>query len=422
MKILFVLDQLPYPPRNGVTVPTFNYVSRLARQHDVSLLYVKDSSEDLDTGAVAENSRYVDCFWTVNRVHKSKLRRIKDELTLSHPYFLGWKYDTEQVKKNLNGYAFDVVWVSPFAVVDVVESLASLLRPKPIYVAGINDCTTAMLRSSGKRIFLEGLDIGTRAMFAMKWLRGCRFGSMEAKILRNYDLILIQTGVEEMWLGRISKGKLDEKLLVLPNGVNTVLFGIPLGEPGKDILFVGDLSGVYSQVILWLLDKVWPRIRVMQRDTKLFVIGKSPSSTLRRKMLLDDRVVHTEYSADICDVFRQKGVMLAPVFKNYGLINKVIEAMAAGVPVVGDRGCFNGISGFENGTHGIIANDAVSMANSINKLLDSTRLRHNISKAARELVKSLFVWEERISKINTNLVSLLDTRLSKDPGPEDQVF
>lgn len=36
MKILFVLDELPYPPKNGVTIPAFNYLSRLALEEEVS--------------------------------------------------------------------------------------------------------------------------------------------------------------------------------------------------------------------------------------------------------------------------------------------------------------------------------------------------------------------------------------------------
>lgn len=35
------------------------------------------------------------------------------------------------------------------------------------------------------------------------------------------------------------------------------------------------------------------------------------------------------------------------VFKGYGLINKALEAMASGVPVIGGAAAFNGVEGFE---------------------------------------------------------------------------
>ena len=52
MKFLFVLNKLPYPPRDGGTVPTFNWIRRLSTEHHVSLLYVKDEKAEIKPSSV----------------------------------------------------------------------------------------------------------------------------------------------------------------------------------------------------------------------------------------------------------------------------------------------------------------------------------------------------------------------------------
>ena len=91
--------------------------------------------------------------------------------------------------------------------------------------------------------------------------------------------------------------------------------------------------------------------------------------------------------------------MLSPVFKGFGLINKVVESMAAGVPVVGTSGSFNGISEFNNGQHGIISNNVDSFIAETSKLLTNPKKRRDIANSARALVRKNFSWEDRISAI-----------------------
>ncbi|MFV9644337.1 MAG: glycosyltransferase family 4 protein [Desulfobacterales bacterium] len=410
MKILFVSDQLPYPPRNGVTIPTFNYMSRLALHHDVSLLFLTEDIQKIDRKQVTANRNYVNQLWILERWKKSKLIRMRDELIMRKPYFLGYTYNTAKLKEFLLGQAFDVIWISPFKTVDIIETIFGVIGSTPIYVAGINDCATAMLRNMGKKLVMSGLDFKTRVLYLTRWIRSWPIGRMETKMLRKYDLILVQTDVERLWLDILSNGELNVRTMILPNGVNELLFKIPIGYVNKDLLLLGNLESEYREVISWVVQKVWPRIKSAKHEARFFIIGKKDGSTLCRTIDSDSRIVHKEYEEDIRKVFRQKAVMLAPVFKAYGLINKVIESMAAGVPVVGDSGSFNGIPGFENGRHGIIAKDAKVMADSVIALLDSHQKSTEMARAARNLVKKHFSWQDRINMINERLDTFLKKR------------
>lgn len=399
MRFLFVLDVLPYPPRDGTTIPTFNWINRLSSKHHVSLLYINDKTSVLNNQRVTENRSYVKNLWIIENARSSAWVRIKDELIGRKPFFLGSSIDTIRLRECLNGHAFDVVLGSPITVTETIESICKMLGPGPIYVSGHNDSLTALLKSLIKRYKMKELDFKTRMLYLIGWLRSFGIGRIEAKILRIYDLILVQSDVDKKWVDKISSGKLSQKTMVVSNGVNDDLFDIPIMNDGKDILFLGILNNGYGKSLEWLMDNVWPKIRKTHKDSRLYVVGRGASDRLRSRMAEDSHITYSEYIPNICDVFKNKSVMLAPVFKGFGLINKVVESMAAGVPVIGTLDSFNGISEFINGQQGIVANDADSFMKETKKLLANPMKRRNIADSARSLVKKNFSWEDRIEAI-----------------------
>ena len=408
MRILFVLDKLPYPPRDGSTIPTFNWISRLSSKHDVSLLYVKDEAIELNQQQVSENRPFLENLWVIESSRSSAYIRIKDELIRRKPYFLGWSVDIAKLGQCLNDRSFDVVWGS-FSVTETIRSIHKILNPGPIYVSGMSDSNTAVLRSLGKRSIIKGLDFKTRVVYLISWLRSWGVSRIEAEMLKIYDLILLQTEVDKKWIDKISSGKLASKTMAVSNGVNDDLFDLPIMNDGSDILFFGILSKGYSgygKSLEWLMNNVWPKIRKAHKDAKFYVLGRGASDRLRLRMAEDGRITYAEFMPNICEVFKNKVIMLSPVFKGYGLINKVIESMAAGVPVVGTIGSFNGIPEFSNGQHGIVANDADNFVTETLRLLANPMKRKDIAYSAKALVRKKFSWDDKINTIVERIESI----------------
>ena len=326
-----------------------------------------------------ENRSYLENLWVIESSRSSAFVRMKDELIGHKPFFLGWSIDEIKLRQYLDGHSFDVVWGYSLSITEPIESIQKILGSGPIYVSGMSDSNTAVLRSLGKRSMIKGLDFKTRLLYLSSWLRSWRVGRIEAKMLRIYDLILLQTDVDKKWIDKISSGILVKKTMAVSNGVNDDLFNLPIMNDGKDILFLGILNNGYGKSLEWLINNVWPKIRITHKETRLYVVGRGASDRLRLRMDEDNHIIYTEYLPNICDVFKNKAIMLAPVFKGFGLINKVVESMAAGVPVVGTSGSFNGISGFTNGRHGIVANNADSFAKETLKLFANPTKRRDIA-------------------------------------------
>jgi glycosyltransferase involved in cell wall biosynthesis len=359
---------------------------------------MKDETTEISNQQLIENRAYVENLWMLNCKRSPIYNRIKDELLMRKPFFLGWSADLKKLSKYLNGRAFDVVWGSPLSVAEIVEIIKEILNHEPIYVCGMSDSNTAVLRSLGKRSIIKGLDFKTRVIYLMGWLRSLGVSRIEAKMLGTYDLILLQTDVDKKWIDKISSGRLTRKTLAVSNGVNDSLFDLPIRTDGKDILFLGILRNGYGKSLEWLLNNVWPKLQQAHTDKRLHVVGRGASDRLRTRMD-GDNIAYSEYIPNICDIFKNKIIMLSPVFKGYGLINKVIESMAAGVPVIGTADSFNGLPEFKNGQHGIVAKDANSFIEESIKLLANQQKRKDIAIEARILIRNKFSWDDRIESI-----------------------
>lgn len=412
--ILFVLDQLPFPPRNGVTIPTFHYLKGLAKLFNVFLLFVTDNKDGVDQDQLKRNKEFVEQCWVLEGYTRLQSERVLQELLMQNFYFCPWNWGASigAISRILDGKAFDFVWISPLSVGNVMAAFDRLIHTKPVYIAGINDCATAVYRNMKRDIVQKGLKRTDRIRGGLAWLRSIPMAKTEAKILSNYDLILVQTASEYRKLIQISHGGLEEKILVQSNGVNERLFTLPISSRATDILFLGMLNGMYKKNLHWFLDQVWPTVKKICPITQFHVIGRNPSSDLYDILKADSRIIYREFVPDICDAFNAKAVMIAPIFKNYGIINKVVEAMAAGVPVVGDAGCFNGIPGFKDGIHGYVANDPKDMAFAITTILNSSNVRKNTAVSARKLVLKHFCWPQRIEAIYARLQDLQSKKYS----------
>jgi glycosyltransferase involved in cell wall biosynthesis len=113
-------------------------------------------------------------------------------------------------------------------------------------------------------------------------------------------------------------------------------------------------------------------------------------------------VAQIDYVKDLGDVYAAAMIALSPVFKGFGLINKTIEAMASGVPVVGGSAAFNGISGFRNSIHGIACGEhsAPDFVRALNDLIADESTRNQIGAQAKILVRGQFCWNSAATRLD----------------------
>ena len=75
-RLLVVADQLPYPPRNGATLPLVNYLEQIGHTHELRLLLLRDGDRPFDAAERADNERRFGTLLEATVVRRSRIRHI----------------------------------------------------------------------------------------------------------------------------------------------------------------------------------------------------------------------------------------------------------------------------------------------------------------------------------------------------------
>lgn len=127
---------------------------------------------------------------------------------------------------------------------------------------------------------------------------------------------------------------LRDRLAVLPLHFDT--YGPPgqrnYGGPIR-LLFWGALGRPENaESARWICQHVLPRLRAQGTDFRLVLAGSNPPAELAG--FRDSQVEITGFIADPADQFAQAHVAIAPLFQGAGVKVKVLECLAAGLPVL----------------------------------------------------------------------------------------
>jgi glycosyltransferase involved in cell wall biosynthesis len=183
-----------------------------------------------------------------------------------------------------------------------------------------------------------------------------------------------------------------DRVEVVANGVDTHRYSVGSRRPDPaTLLFIGRLQYFPNQNGLrWFLSEVWPLIRAEVRPARLIVVGQADPNEMERLRSPD-----VEYAGRVPFVepyLETASVSICPLLEGSGTRVKIIEAMAAGVPVVSTS---KGAEGLEvtAGRHLLIADTPGEFANAVRLVLTDDRLATGLVAEARAVVEARYSWE-----------------------------
>lgn len=189
------------------------------------------------------------------------------------------------------------------------------------------------------------------------------------------------------------------RIAVVENGVDTAYFRAS-GEPGDSpalppkIVFVGSMDYFpNSDAAIFFANQVWPAIRSRLPDSELLIVGNNPGPAVRALGELPGVTV-TGRVADVRPYYRQALAAVVPLRTGGGTRLKILEAMAASVPVVSTP---LGAEGLEvvDGENALLveATDTQGWVDHLVRLADSPAARHQLIGAGLRLVQTRYDWE-----------------------------
>jgi sugar transferase (PEP-CTERM/EpsH1 system associated) len=267
---------------------------------------------------------------------------------------------------------------------------------------------------------IESELMGRYAENTSNWLRKVA-AKRTATLLRRAELKFLQ----ECQAHTVVSPREKEKLLalcptvnvnVVPNGVDAEYFSaaeiakIPRSATcasARNLLFVGSMDyHANIDAVSWFVRDIWPEIAGKYPDLKFVVVGRDPAPDVLK--FQSDRIVVTGTVGDVRPYYAEAQAVIVPLRVGSGTRLKILEAMAAGVPIVSTRLGAEGIDVID-GVHLVIADSGPEMVSAVDKLFASPEVRNRLVRAAWERVKSRYDW----SVVGENLFSIYVDLLSK---------
>jgi sugar transferase (PEP-CTERM/EpsH1 system associated) len=234
-------------------------------------------------------------------------------------------------------------------------------------------------------------------------LEGRRLRKYEIDLAPDYDCCTVVSDVEAQ-LFRSYPGEFC--LRTVPNGVDLEYFQ-PDGASAdsQTMIFVGVMD-YHANVdgVLYFHDQVLPYIHERFPQVVFQIVGGRPTRAIRR-LARSRNVTVTGYVEDVRPFLKRATVCVVPLRIARGVQNKILEAMAIGLPVVATRRAMEGINA-RPGEDVMVADNPSEFARSTIQLLEDDQLRRRLSDNARRLVERTYRWDSCLQHLDHLLEEL----------------
>lgn len=378
MKILFLANRIPYPPYRGDKLKIYNLAKRLKDKHELYLLTFTQTEEDKTYKAELEK-----VFKEVHLVHlpnwKSAINCLAaawDPRPLQVLYF-----QSGEMRRALNAllqkHSFDAVHVQH-------------LRMSP-YMVDRKEVPSILDLPDAFSLYWERRKAVKRGLLTQIFenIEQKRVLSYES-ILKDYRLSLVCSQEDLEYLQQKHSAN---NLRLLPNGVDLDTFkaGGHDYSHNHTLLFTGNMDYAPNvDAVAYFVKDILPKIHEKFPETKFIIAGQRPVKKVME--LASDRVIITGFVKDLAAVYNSASIVVAPLRFGAGTQNKVLEAMAMGVPVVCSNIGFKGL-GITSGEGAIMQTDPHAFAHSVNELLDSQVQREETGNKGLSVIRQRFGWD-----------------------------
>ena len=383
MRLLFLVSRFPYPPDRGDRLTVFHLLQAFSARHAVTLLSFVSGEEPAES--MERVAPFCERVVTVRLSPASSWAQAWLGLASSVPAQVAYYRSpamAEEVRRLLAGEGFDAI-------------VAHAIRMAP-FVRDLDHPIKIMFQGDS-----VGQVLGRSVRFAPWWKRPGilwerrRVDRYIAPSTRRFlETWVLSPGDQEdlMRLGCV-------RVELVPHGVDERLFQLE-HRPAREvrIMFLGNLSVPHNiDAAVFAAREIFPAIRAEWPEARLVLAGADPAAAVRGLSAIEGVTV-TGPLPDLQPLWQSAHVLLAPLRFSTGIQNKVLEAMAAGVPVVTTSSVAEAL-GASHGQHLLTAESAVSLAAAVAETLHDPAAASARARRAREHVRARFTWDLPVRRL-----------------------
>ncbi len=227
----------------------------------------------------------------------------------------------------------------------------------------------------------------------------------EFDLYRSADQVLVLTPQERYWmLSRIQ----GVHVSVVPGGVDVDYYQKDVGVEQEDaIVFTGSYRDPSNEdAVLWFVLNVWPLLVAKNPDLIFYVVGPAPTSAMLQVAEKDAGIQIVGHVDDLRCYLQRAKVFVCSVRLGAGIRTKVLEAMAAGIPIVSTVLGMEGVPAL-TGENCFMADEPNLMAEYTELLLHDSELSTSIAERACLLVEERFAWKKSLDRLEQTLLRVI---------------
>ncbi len=376
MRILFLSQRVPYPPNRGDKITTWRLVERMRRTHEVRCVAFAHGAQDVEgahelerMGLSIRTVPYVDtraklCALPLLLTNKALTLGVYGSRALQ-------RIVDEEIARADMAYAYS-------------SSMGAFLEP---HASKPRVMHFGELDSDKWRQYAE------KSSFPMSWIYAREQRTLlafESRIARSFTENVVCTPLEQQIFRQQIPGA---SCAVLRNGVDLAQFHPRENAPQPDeIVFTGVMNyHPNAEGCLWFVREILPLVRARRPGVRFTIVGAWPTREVERLAEVPGVTV-TGFVPDTRDYLRRACLAVAPLRIARGIQNKVLEAMAMGLPLVGTTCATQGVEG-EAGRDYRVEDDPQRFAEAVLALLDSPAEARALGQRARRFVEAHYDWE-----------------------------
>jgi len=388
MRILYLTAQLPEPPHAGGTLRTNGLLRAVhAAGHEVHLLSFAEPGWEQHRARLAEFCASVETVPPPRRTARQRLR----DLLLSDRADMEGRCASPDYAHALTSLlarrAFDLIQIESLEMAAFLPTLQRAAPTTPLIYDAFN-AEYEMQRSVHEA---ERADPRRLPGAVYSWVQWRRLQRFERQVCGAAARVIAVSEADAAALERLAPGC---AVRVVPNGIDAAFYAerdstLDLGPAA--LVFTGTM-GYRPNVdaALWFAEQVLGRVCGGAPQARFFVVGSQPHARLNALRERDDTQV-TGFVADVRPFLHAAAVYVAPLRMGSGTRLKLLQAMAAGRPVVSTT---LGAAGLDarDGEHLRLADSATEFARAVVDLLSDRDEACRLGRAGAAYVQAHYDW------------------------------
>jgi sugar transferase (PEP-CTERM/EpsH1 system associated) len=383
LRILFLSPRQCWPPVTGAKLREYHFARALGRR--TQLTYVFFSGPALEVPGPAELP-FCHRIVAVPPPRAYSLGQLARGLLGRWPLPVV-NYTSQAMKQTLDGVlrdgTFDLVHLDSIHMAGYQRILERALpHARIIYnwhniESELMGRYSAQERSASKKIYAS--------------ITARRLRTAEDRILRTaHGHIVCSEREQGQLLRRIPEARIE----VVGNGVDIAYYGGSSVQPAtrNRIVFVGSMDyHANVDAAVWFSHEIWPHVRARFPEWRLTLVGTNPTAAVSA-LQAQPGIEVTGTVPDVRPYYQEAVAAVVPLRHGGGTRLKILEGMAAGIPVVSTA---LGAEGLEvsPGRNMLAAETREDWIEALASLSDRGPRWHELAAAGRTLVESRYDWD-----------------------------